>query len=63
MIPPIEERAFRTCSDCIFSYETHMGDTECKLQIDVLKRYVLGKSCIYNYEIDEMKELLDNLEK
>jgi hypothetical protein len=59
MIPPVEERAFRACNECVFSYVSDMGDTECKMHVDTVKRFVMGSPCIYNYTDDEMNELLD----
>jgi hypothetical protein len=62
MIPPVEERIDRDCYYCIFGYENPAGDIVCKIT-DALERQVKISPCIYHYTDEEMKELLDNLEK
>ena len=62
MIPSINERINHDCCYCVFGYENIAGDIVCKIT-DALKRQVSEESCIYNYTVNEMKKLIENLDR
>lgn len=61
MIPPVEERQVRPCSECCFSWSDDYLDKWCNLSIQYAPDCEYRKEpCIYHYTTDEMKELIDS---